>query len=325
MFEISVIIQRYYDAIGPKAPLDRLTKDFYTNHLIMYMISDYLAGEEKFMSGNRKALCVGINKFKNLPPNAGLQGCVNDVNDMAVILKELLGFKDSDIVKLTDDQATKANIMNNLKSMLADAKAGKYSYLVFSLSSHGTQVPDTSRDEPDRADEAFCPYDLAQKGDQWDTNYIIVDDELHDMFVQLPKNVLLEVYLDTCHSGTGLKAIDLLLDRKPRYLPPPSLEAFEKVDGRRSRGLHEALLEKGMTHHILWAGCRADQTSADAKIGGEYHGAFTYYYCKELRACKNKLPRSELVKKIRDDLKKGRYTQVPQLECEATVRKSPIA
>lgn len=277
------------------------------------------------MVSNKKALCVGINQFKNLPPNSALQGCVNDAKDMSAVLKELLGFKDSDIATLTDGQATKANIMNNLKSMVQEAKAGKYSYLVFSLSSHGTQIPDTSGDEPDRADEAFCPHDLAQKGNQWDPNFIISDDELHDLFIQLPENVLLEVYLDTCHSGTGLRAVDLLLDRRPRYLPPPSIEAFDQVEGKKSRGLHQALLEKGLVHHILWAGCRSDQTSADAKIGGVYHGAFTYYYCKELRACKNKLARSEVLKKVVADLKKDRFSQVPQLECEATVRKSPIA
>lgn len=270
----------------------------------------------------KKALCVGINNFKNYPSSA-LNGCVNDANDMASLLKDLLDFADSDIVKLTDAQATKENIMKNLTSMVDDAKAGKLSYLVFSLSSHGTQVPDTSGDEPDRADEAFCTYDLAAKGKQWDTNHIIVDDELHDLFIQLPNNVLLEVYLDTCHSGTGLKAVDLLLDRKPRYLPPPSIEAFDMVEGRRSRGLHETMLEKGSVHHILWAGCRADQTSADANIGGTFHGAFTYYFCKEMRATK-KPTRSAVLKKVREDLKKGRYTQTPQLECEATVRTSPI-
>ena len=276
------------------------------------------------MATNRKALCVGINVFKNLP-GATLQGCVNDAKDMGALLKDLLGFTAGDITTLTDAQATKANIMNNLKSMVADAKAGKYSYLVFSFSSHGTQVPDKSGDEPDRADEAFCPHDLAQKGSVWDPNYVIVDDELHDLFVQLPKNVLLEVYLDTCHSGTGLKVVDMLLDRRPRYLPPPSWEAFMEVDGRRPRGLHLSLLEKEIIHHILWAGCRADQTSADAHIGGSWHGAFTYYFVKEMRACQNKFSRLEVLKKVIADLKAGHYSQIPQLEGEATVRKSLVA
>ena len=273
------------------------------------------------MVSSRRALCVGINNFQNYP-SAALQGCVNDANDMASVLKEFLGFSGSDIILLTDAQATKSNIMKNLESMVKDAKAGKYNYLVFSLSSHGTQVPDVSGDEPDNADEAFCPYDLAQAGDQWDPKHVITDDELHDLFIQLPPKVLLEVFLDTCHSGTGIRAIDLLLDRKPRYLPPPSLKAFEKLEGRQSRGLRAALLDKGMIDHILWAGCRADQTSADAKIGKSWHGAFTYYLCKEMQACRNELSRKELMKKVRAAIRKGKYTQTPQLECQATRRQA---
>jgi hypothetical protein len=239
---------------------------------------------------------------------------------MSGLLQKYLGFTAADITMLLDAQATKANIMSALNEMVSGAKAGKYSYLVYSLSSHGTQVPDLSNDEPDKADEAFCPHDLIQAGDQWDKNHIITDDELRDLFIQVPETVLVEAYLDTCHSGSGLKSIDLLLDRKPRYLPPPSLAAFEQVENKRPRGLRHALLEKGITHHILWAACRSDQTSADAKIAGGWHGAFTYFFCKEMNACKNALSRSAILAKVRADLTAGRYSQVPQLECEATKR-----
>jgi metacaspase-1 len=273
------------------------------------------------MASKRIALCVGINHFHNYPGSA-LQGCINDAHAMAALLRNVMGFAEREVAVLTDAQATKARIMSSLEAMIAGAKAGKYGYLVFSMSSHGTQVPDTSGDEPDRADEAFCPYDLAQTGYQWDLRHIILDDELHDLFVRLPPEVLLEAYLDTCHSGTGLKALDLLSDRKPRYMPPPSYEAFAQVDGRRSRGLHEALLENGKTHHVLWAACRPDQTSADAQIAGSWHGAFTYYFCKEVNACGNRLPRTEILKKVRHDLAAAHYTQIPQLECDATNRKA---
>jgi hypothetical protein len=43
------------------------------------------------MASNRRALCVGINKFKNYP-SAALQGCVNDTRDMTSVLKDFLGF-----------------------------------------------------------------------------------------------------------------------------------------------------------------------------------------------------------------------------------------
>lgn len=274
---------------------------------------------------NRKALCVGINNFKNYPASA-LQGCVNDAHDMGSLLQQYLGFSAADITTLTDAQATKAAIMAQLQAMVAGAKAGKYTYLVFSFSSHGTQVPDLSGDEPDRADEAFCPHDLAQKGNQWDPAHIITDDELHDLFVQIPPTVLLEVYLDTCHSGTGIKAIDLLLDRKPRFLPPPSYEAFKQLEGRHSRGLAKAMAEKSpATHNILWAACRSDQTSADAHIAGDWHGAFTYFFCKEMRASKNKLSRAKVLAMVRADLAAGGYNQVPQLEVDATTRQLAAA
>ena len=272
----------------------------------------------------KKALCIGVNQYQNLP-DATLHGCVNDVKNMESILTKFMGFAAEDIVELTDAQATKINIMNNLKEMVDGAKAGKYNYLVFSMSSHGTQVPDTNGDEPDRADEAFCPTDLIQKGSQWDPDHVIVDDELHDLFVQIPKTVMLECFLDTCHSGTGLKAIDLLLDRKPRYLPPPSLEAFLKVDGRRSHSLSKSLLESSYSSPILWAACRSDQTSADAKINETWNGAFTYYLCDEMNKSQNKLSRKELLTKIRADLVKGHYGQTPQLELDATKRGKSVA
>lgn len=277
------------------------------------------------LGGNRFALCVGINKYQNLPAANQLQGCVNDVRDMELMLTKWLGFSgatgaNKDIIELTDGMATKANIMKNLNDMVNGAKKGKYNYLIFSMSSHGTQVPDTSGDEPDQSDEAFCPTDLKQKGNAWDSAHVIVDDELHDLFVQLPENVLLEVYLDTCHSGTGLKAVDLLLDRKPRYVPPPSLKAFQQVEGLRMVGIYDKLLRGGIVHHILWAACRSDQTSSDAYISGAWHGAFTYYLARETDACQNKLSRKDLLTRIRKDLAKGHYSQVPQLETEATKR-----
>ena len=269
----------------------------------------------------KKALCVGINNFKNYPSSA-LKGCINDANDMEALLMKYLGYSKSDIVKLTDNKATKENIIKNLEEMVEEAKTGKYESLIFSMSSHGTQMPDTSGDEPDKVDEAFCPYDLNVKGNTWDPDRIIIDDELHDLFIQLPDNVKLEAYLDTCHSGSGLKAIDLLQDRQPRFMPPPSLEAFEDIEDKESKKILQSLAEG--KQHILWAACKPEQTSADANIEKSWHGAFTYYLCKEINACKNSLSREEIIKKVTNDLKNGRYSQEPQLECEATTRENNI-
>lgn len=271
------------------------------------------------------ALCVGVNVFQNFP-GATLQGCVNDAQDMRKLLTEAFGFAPGDVVTLTDAQATKANILERLREMVDGARAGRLDYLVFSMSSHGTQVPDVHGDEPDRADEAFCPHDLAARGKVWDPDHLIVDDELNALFVQLPRNVLLEVFLDTCHSGTGLRAQDLLPDRRPRFLPPPSPEALAEVEARGSFGIrHYLRQQRELPHQILWAACRANQTSADAHLGGGWHGAFTYYLCREVRACGNQLSRRDLLARVRSDLAAGHFAQTPQLECSATGKRAAPA
>jgi hypothetical protein len=275
------------------------------------------------MAGAKRALCVGINKFKNFPEN-NLNGCVNDARDMASILQGFFGFKKADILLLLDSQATKANILKQLKALVDSAVKGQLTHLVFSLSSHGTQVPDRSGDEPDRADEAFCPHDLAAKGDQWDPARIITDDELRALFSRVPRDVVLEVFLDTCHSGTGLKVIDLLPGRRPRYIPPPSPAAFRAVEGLRMRGSAATVVDAGRPENILWAACKPDQTSADASIAGGWHGAFTWFLCKAVRASGNAPAREVVLKRVREGLKAGDYTQSPQLECKAAQRKKPL-
>ena len=284
----------------------------------------------------KRAICVGINKFAKYPQFT-LNGCVNDAKDMAALLKSLLGFKAAEVSVLTDAQATKAAIMAALKAAVADAKAGKLDYLVFSWSSHGTQVADTSGDEPDGMDEAFVPYDIDQKCNDWDPAHIITDDELHDLFVQLPPTTLLEVYLDTCHSGTGLREAFSLHAPRPKFIAPLATPATDRQASVRGFLLDRPETVPAKTkgakagttravageHHILWAGCKANQTSADAYFSGRYNGAFTYYFCKVMNATQNKLSRKDVVAEMRKQMK-TQFTQAPQLEGNATNRTSAI-
>ena len=284
----------------------------------------------------KKALFVGINKFANYSQFT-LNGCVNDAKDMSALYKDLLGFTAAEMTVISDAQATKANIMSNLNAMVADAKAGKLNYLVFSLSSHGTQMNDTSGDEPDGKDEAFVPYDIAEKAGAWDPAHIISDDELHDLFVQLPAGVLLEVYLDTCHSGSGLRGAEFGLHApRARYIAPPEQEFSKKTARMRGFTLERPLAaaKKGAkktvkapvaagAHHLLWTGCKANQTSAGAYFNGRQNGAFTFYFVKVMRDTQNKLSRKEVIAKMRTLMKSG-FAQTPQLEGNATNRTQAI-
>jgi metacaspase-1 len=263
-----------------------------------------------------RALCVGINEFAHLPNANWLNGCVNDAQDMAAMLQRLPGFTTSNVTVLCDADATKAKVMGALSDMVADVRAGRLDHIVFSFSSHGTQVPDTNGDETvDHVDEAFACHDIAQKGPDWDRDTVIVDDELHALFADLPKGALVEVVLDTCHSGTGLKDIDLLVGRKPRFLPPPTVKGVRRIAAKSDpQGLQELVkATPAGIRPVLFAACKADQTSADAYFDGRYNGAFTYYFLKALSATPPPT-RAGVLTAVSSSLRGGDFPQRAQLE-----------
>jgi len=271
----------------------------------------------------KRALLVGINDYKGV---SDLRGCVNDVLDMHFSLRSLFNFQTTEIRVLTDSRATKANIIHRLKWLVDEAKSDDF--LVFHFSGHGSQIRDRNGDEEleDHLDELICPYDM-----DWD-GIFITDDELNNIFKNVP--ALLEVFIDSCHSGTVLREMGLapppeLAAEHPtldRYLSPPA-DIFLRFSGEedvlRSRTFLEGFKERSEKHHILWAGCMANETSADAYIDRRYHGAFTYYLNVHLRR-NPRVSREELLRKVRASLRHGGFRQTPQLEIEATRRERAI-
>jgi len=268
----------------------------------------------------RKALLVGINDYEKVND---LRGCVNDVLDMHFSLRSLFGFKTKEIRVLTDSSATKDNIMYRLEWLVKGAKPGDF--LFFHYSGHGSQIRDRDGDElVDHLDELICPHDM-----DWRKKTYITDDELNSVLSKVPAGALLEVVLDSCHSGTGLRDVGLEPPEEEgpqqvmsRYLPPPT-DLFLRFSGEEDELEHKGFVEgakrRRRKHHILWAGCRADQTSADAYIDGRFHGAFTYYFNKHLRRTPS-ISRRRLLQKVRASLQWAHFSQVPQLEVDATRR-----
>lgn len=284
----------------------------------------------------RYAVCVGINEFENLPRSSWLLGCVNDAEDISRTLRKH-GFTARNITVLRDREATKKNVMRALREMVGKAKPGDH--LVFSFSSHGTQVPSEpdDPDEPDGLDEAFTCYDLKQGGDDWDRDTLIVDDELRDLFATLPDGVLTEVLMDTCHSGSGLKDLDdvmqaMLQGRRPRFLPPPTPRGLGRARSIRSAAPrqveHQPLLDlvkqRGPgSKPVLYAACRPDQTASDARFDGRANGAFTYLFLKALAEDAGRT-RAELHRAITQGLKSGDFEQRSTLEGPAKAKKVPF-
>lgn len=247
----------------------------------------------------KKALCVGINDYPFGEAN-DLRGCVNDANDWASLLKNNFDF--TDVKQLLNGDATKANIIAGLKSLLSGAKGGDV--LVFSNASHGTYLADTDGDEP-KYDEAICPHDT-------DSN-LLIDDELRLLFADIPKDVRLTVISDSCHSGSVTRVLPGEY-RRPRKLNPrvwggTELEP-EKLRAMRGK---EKYPESGMKE-VLLSGCKSNQTSADAYIASDYHGAMSYYAIDAIKAADYNLTYADLHEALVTSLGDENYDQVPQLE-----------
>lgn len=273
----------------------------------------------------RYALCVGINEFRSLPRSSWLSGCVNDADDLAKALRKV-GFTARNTVVLRDKEATKKKVLAALTAIVD--KAGPGDHVVFTLSSHGTQVPSLGGDdEPDGLDEAFACHDLRQGGDDWDRKTLIVDDELRELFERVPEGVLVEVLLDTCHSGSGLKDLDELMQamlngRRPRFLPPPTPKGLSRAQAIREASPrtmdHRPLVELtrkrgGGAGAVLYAACRPRQTASDATFDDRPNGAYTYLFLKALSEDPTR-SRSQLQSTVLKGLKSGDFEQRSTLE-----------
>jgi hypothetical protein len=220
---------------------------------------------------------------------------------------------------VTDCRATKGAILEGLSWLVGGAKKGDL--LVFYYSGHGSQMVDTSGDEIDKRDETICPHDFAKAG-------MIKDDDLRAIISKLPAGVSLEVLLDSCHSGTGTREM-AALECAPevgkmaiRYVEPPIDDGFFieanpalPVRGllKASRGEKEIVLVPGL-NHVLWGGCRDNQTSGEGSVGGVTRGFFTYCFCKSLRSAGAGVTRANLDKMVASCLKGVGAAQIHQLE-----------
>lgn len=230
----------------------------------------------------KKALLVGINYQGT---SSQLRGCVNDVNDLKNMLTSKYNYSSSNILTLTDSQATKKNIMTRLTQLLQSSQSGET--LFFSFSGHGYFWNDIyKKDEIDGKDELIVTVD----------NYAIVDDELKYVIdTYLKENVTLITLFDNCHSGT-------ILD-----LP------YQYYKGNQEMIHHSLSIDtKGTV--ICLSGCRDDQVSMDAYLEGDFNGAMTYNFIKLMKE-NDSLSWKACVEQLREKLQAGNFKQVPQITC----------
>jgi hypothetical protein len=158
-------------------------------------------------------------------------------------------------------------------------------------------------DEDDQQDEILCVYDM-----KWDDP--IVDDDLNKIYKGVPKGATLVVTMDCCHSGTNYRMAEM----KNRFLPPPSYLWHQPRRIMRTPKVKIYFGQDANVGNIIsLCGCAADQTCADAFIGHDYYGAFTYYLSESVRERSGDITYAQLIEQVKHKLKENEYFQAPEL------------
>lgn len=165
------------------------------------------------------AMLVGINTY----PGNALNGCVNDVTNLRRMLVENFGFDAGNIVMLTDEEATRENILAKLDGFAS--RLHRDDLFVFAYSGHGTLFPDDYSEEQDETDSlhfesdprndnkpffedgkydaAICPVDSRETSSGKPWHNLILDDELYARFSKFAgQGTYINYLTDSCFSGT---------------------------------------------------------------------------------------------------------------------------
>jgi uncharacterized caspase-like protein len=254
-----------------------------------------------------RALLVGINRY---PAPNELNGCVNDVTDMANFLISKCGFGHDDVRLLTDGRASAKGILDRLGWLLNGVAKGDR--ILFHFSGHGAQVASRNpQGAADKIDEVICPVDFSFD----DASTMIRDKDFVRIFGTVPAGVEFNWISDSCYSGGLTRAILGGPAFKPRTLAMPADIAWRNESalqaGQKPLGMKAAAAELNVA---LISGCTATQESADAHIDGRYNGALTYYLLDALKSAKGlKTPLTGVVKTVVKDLKMAKFAQTPEL------------
>lgn len=254
---------------------------------------------------SKHALCIG----NNYPgTSAALRGCVNDAHDWAALL-ESEGYQVTVV-----EEATKAQALDYLTTMVDQAGFGDR--LVFTYSGHGSWLPDEDGDEADGRDECLVMADYRDGG-------LLLDDEIQEIFGELPLGAGALIISDSCHSGTVSRLVDLtgpaVATTHPRFLSPVE---FTDLSEERVLAAEQAPPSKPRRTASLISGSNDTQFSYDAFINGRFNGALTR---AALDAYRPGISLAAWHEGIRRVLPSDEYPQDPQMTAASTYRRTARA
>lgn len=239
----------------------------------------------------KRALLVGINDYVAIQEGSGwvaLRGAITDVEMQRELLMHRFGFQSSNIRLLTNQEATRRNILREFEDLIQWAKPGDV--VVVHYSGHGSTVNDPDRVFDDHLNGTLVPWDsdLPPGGGSVDD---ITSGTLFLLMSAL-KTDNVTVVLDSCHSGGGVRG-NLVIRARPgqselllRGETEIKLTASQAEQEYQQRWLSELRLSRtdwirqrraGLAKGVAMLAAKRDQEAADATFAGETHaGVFTY-------------------------------------------------
>jgi hypothetical protein len=274
----------------------------------------------------RTALLVGINYLNT---DNELNGCYNDVVNVAQYLRTVLGYVAPGAISIITDgnrnrvgtasplPPTRQNIIAGMTALVAGMVAGDEA--VFHFSGHGSLVRDTNGDEATGLDSCLCPIDYdapSASGGGGGGGGVVTDDEIRALLVdRVPRGARLYVILDCCHNGSGCD-IRYKYEDFSVLVRPPSASAPTPLWRTQQRAFTNPKYTDTAGEVFMISGSRDEQTSADAYINNAYAGALTYAVFAILRANHASIRTyswSALLRDVRHFMRVNKYTQIPQI------------
>lgn len=231
------------------------------------------------LAQDKFALFVGISNYHAIDSNNewnDIHG-VNDVNILFPIFKTQ-GFQ---VVSLTDENATKKQIIKELHALEDKVTKGSIVYIHFSA--HGQPFQDFDGDEEDGWDESIVPVDAKiefVKGVYEGENHI-TDDELLVYTNKLRKRMgpegCLYVVVDACHAGRtsrgGVRLENTIRGTKRGFSRDDSLYVAIK-DAKTLYKINEVPNWAPIT---FLEACKNTQVNSEFLKDGFYYGPMSYY------------------------------------------------
>jgi hypothetical protein len=274
------------------------------------------------------ALLVAIDKYPI--KHHRLNGCVADRDEFEKFLKRRFDSENIDlnIQTLTDDEATKANIIQGF-DLFQQAEEGDI--CVFYYSGHGSRA-NSPREfwhlDPDRMNESVVAYDSRIEGGK-----DLMDKELAYLFWEATfdkeKNAAKKLHFtavfDCCHAGTITRNAAFLsqpfqevTERMAEPSPVPSrLEDYYGYEFYAKDETEQGLqLTPPPGKFIQIAASKDDETAKELKIRGKTRGVFTYNLIEVLEQTNSQMTYAELVRTMQVRVASAVQKQTPQLLSE---------